>query len=1449
MDMRETYSLNGEWEFMPIYDDPMRRRLPEKEVYEQRKVRVPSSWRISYPQPNGNTFGRIPEYGYAPYDLHDYPPEWDRAEAGVLRRTFRVPEQMEGQRIVLRLDGIMQKAVIYLDRQEIAVWEDGYLPLRIDLGSKVRAGEEHELHVVCGGFDRTMLDNGTTKLTGLMGSWYGRIARGIWQDVYLESYPNVAFENAGIRTSVRQGKLEAEVWVGTSGELLDAERLSAFSVRLTIREKGLLARQPSRSSRTAANFGLSTSMAAADSEASDSRGGGGASPKKRGNDRTSTPVGGAGNLPKLDDSETVTTVMTCERPLRPADLAETLPLRLCEGDDQGAVGRADWTLNWSDAELWSPDSPFLYEAEFELLDGERIVDRLTETFGFREFWCEGPNFVLNGIPINLRGDSWHFQGEIQQTDEYVRNWYRMCREVGVNVVRLHAEPHPVNYLRIADEEGMLIVDETAIYGSSSVMKADHPDYLEACLKHVRRLARRDRNHPSIVMWSMQNEMRWVVGRDGFKSQIPILMDAIRALDPTRPLLVEGDNRLLPREQTEVESRHYNIDGTIDQWDRSVPLTFGEHGGWWYICPQNSSPYVGLRAYRGTDESSVGLAIGERLFIEYARRSGVASISTFNFAHYFMRAMPEEDIRLTGPGSGSADAAMPDGTPDQVGIPGVRPDKIPAYSLTLNNGLLPEEYPAYRPNPAFAILQEAFRPVTMIAAEYDRCFYDNERISRSFDVYNDTLQARRVRIDFAIRQGGETLREESVQFVQQPAERRLVGLNWMPLTEAAGGETTLSAVLSHDEQRVHQFEWTYRIVSADAKRASVEIGRPAAYWGRDAEYKVIRRLVPACERTRAERIASLPGGTLLIVGSHLGDPGLEAEVALADFVARGGRLLLLEQSQWSPGGLVLSRRPFLRAHGGDYGHPALAGIGHDDLMFWHEELREQGPLPIIQAAYEKPISGDLTLLLECGAGDFGDGGDLWSPLLEYRSGQGLLLANQLELMANLEQVPQAALLLRGLLTYAGRIEAGDDLAGAAAAAAPREAAVFAADGGPAAAFLAKLRLRAAPAPAPTNPARGNPGFGLLVAEAHALEAPEAVEAARRHAEAGGRVLVLPAEPGAQQQALARLLGRPVSIEAHETYELEAIGSAAAVRGFSPVDLFGFDKPFLSPRDTVNRPLAAHRIEVEGSDVLCRSIEGTAWKDFFVHEQTAEYSRLALVELNRKNARESGAFVIEVPLGAGSVICSQILPDPSSDKALRLYARLFANLGAALDDGLLQAADEQAKWAVETVMALPCAPHIDYEEMKAYYVDPEFSLNNLGEGLYGWMKKRERRREDGMLKILAEGEEPWFLSVFVEVPETEPVRENGSADESGSAAVRLGRLALRTRNAREFELYLNGENVPHPERALTLRTGLNRMIAVVRGNGGPLEVGLNLLHEDGRPMKDLAYRLTLDEVEPK
>lgn len=1377
--MRTTVCLNGEWDFMPLYSTPNSLELPYQLAFELRKVQVPSSWRSAYENVPGKKMGDIPEHEYRPYDLFGYPREWEAAAAGVLHRTFTVPAEMEGQRIFLRLDGIMQQAAVYLDREQIAFWQDGYLPLRVEVTGKVKPGGEHRLHVVCSSFPKVKIPSGLEKVTGLTGSWFGYIARGIWQDVFLESQATQAIEDVIVRTSVREKRLEvdAQVALSPSGAALTAGSAGAAPVlRLAVR-----------------------------------------------------PYGGAARATVLEAKATAA---------------------VAGGSDE--TGTVRFALDWADPVLWSPDRPFLYMLELELLADGQVLDRQEVRFGFREVWTEGRHFILNGIPVNLRGDSWHFQGANQQTEAYVRTWYSMCKEAGVNSVRLHAEPYPTYYLDIADEMGMLIVDETAIYGSGKTMQADHPEYIENCRRHVERLVRRDKNHPSIMMWSVENEMRWVDGRDIFKTFIPEFMDIIRRLDATRPIIVEGDNRLLPKELTEVETRHYNIDGIISQWDRTVPLVFGEHGGWWYICPQNSSMYVGFDAYRHTDEAAKGLAEKERLFVEYARRHGVSGISTFNFAHYFMRAMPERDIPLPAP--------------ERLDTPGPKPKVIPRYSLSLNNGLLPPEYPAYRTNPSFDIMAASFKPATILAVEYNTSFFDDLPVRRSLDVFNDTLAARDVEVACSILQSGRTIFEETFRFVQEPADHRVVSFEWSPACVDAVEEAVLTAVLRHDGQRVHELVLPYRIYPAGLKTSPAGVARPAVFVGSAEDYAGLLPLVPSCRKAGLEELAGLPPETLIIAGSRLEDRDGGLEAVLKRHVAKGGRVLLLEQISLSLGKLALSRQSFLRAHGADWKHPVLSGLGSGDFMFWHEALHEDGPEPVVRAAFEKPLHGDFTMILECSSGDFGDGGDLWTPLLEYKSGNGLFVANQMEIMPHIGRVPQACLLLRNLLAYAGEaaeteeteapavtvVKAGGRTVISAKAKALPVTAAWVKPGGQARAFLEAIRLEhrllarrdelgALPAgslviveAALLKKLAGGDGSASADASADAEASVRAdADALRRFARGGGTVLVLPALPE-DAPGLARLADRAVLAAAHETYHLEADYQYREVSGMSPVDLFGFDKVHLSPRNVVNRPLALHSLDISGAAALCRSIEGTAWKDFFVGQYAAEYSRLALVEFNRDKARSSGVFLAGLPAGEGQLVFSQLLTDAASAKSIRLYTRLLANLGAAFGDGLLESVKGDGEWAVESLMALPCPAYVDFAAMKSYYTDPEFSLNNLGEGLYGWMKKKERSSADGTVLLDSPGGTPWFLSCFVHVPE---------ADGAG----RTGKLRVNT--DAPCEIYVNGKLEPEPQNRITLQQGVNRLIAIVQSGSEDVRLGLVFLNEDGSYMKDLQYRMTMDEVEPK
>ncbi len=299
---------------------------------------------------------------------------------------------------------------------------------------------------------------------------------------------------------------------------------------------------------------------------------------------------------------------------------------------------------WDSAVPWSPENPHLYTLRVTC-DGKGGRDIRTFRFGFREVWLEGHRFILNGTPVFLRGDAWHYQGFVMQTPEYARAWYRMCRETGINVVRLHAMPYPEFFLDAADEMGMLIIDESAIYGSSKITQCDDPAFIRKCRAHLRGLVRRDRNHPSVVIWSVQNEMRWVDGRDGWRDAMNGLVSAMRELDPGRPVSFDGDNRLVDPRDAEILSMHYTIDGTVARWTREKPLIFGEHGAWHYVSPQVCAGIVGPEAFTDFEACMDAIGLQEKLFIEYARRHEVTGITPFNIVNYSMQAMPPRDVLL------------------------------------------------------------------------------------------------------------------------------------------------------------------------------------------------------------------------------------------------------------------------------------------------------------------------------------------------------------------------------------------------------------------------------------------------------------------------------------------------------------------------------------------------------------------------------------------------------------------------------------------------------------------------------------------------------------------------------------------------------------------------------------------------------------------------------------
>uniref|UniRef100_UPI00404848D3 glycoside hydrolase family 2 TIM barrel-domain containing protein n=1 Tax=Mariniflexile sp. TaxID=1979402 RepID=UPI00404848D3 len=194
-------------------------------------------------------------------------------------------------------------------------------------------------------------------------------------------------------------------------------------------------------------------------------------------------------------------------------------------------------VKWTDPKLWSPDHPNLYVLRTTLRNGKNteVVDT---RFGFREFWVEGKTFMLNGKPIRLRGES-HYH-PMRYGVDFHREVFKMHKELfGSNACRIHAFMPPGDIILGADEAGMLLIDQSAVWSVNGQFYAKGGDWLAKNLeKEFEEWVKRDRNSPSVVIWDVENEML----RFNFELHLPWiskLRGFVENFDKTRPLNYSG----------------------------------------------------------------------------------------------------------------------------------------------------------------------------------------------------------------------------------------------------------------------------------------------------------------------------------------------------------------------------------------------------------------------------------------------------------------------------------------------------------------------------------------------------------------------------------------------------------------------------------------------------------------------------------------------------------------------------------------------------------------------------------------------------------------------------------------------------------------------------------------------------------------------------------------------
>jgi beta-glucuronidase len=214
-----------------------------------------------------------------------------------------------------------------------------------------------------------------------------------------------------------------------------------------------------------------------------------------------------------------------------------------------AGGVAEAVLVVPSARLWSPEDPYLYE-----LTVTAGSDRYSLPVGIRTVEVQDGKILLNGKPVQLNGfgrhEDFYASGRGLNLPLLVKD-YGLMRWIGANSYRTSHYPYSEEEMMLADREGFLIIDETPAVSLQFDTDENVAERLRICLQQTEALIGRDKNHPSVVMWSVANEpmlpnfMARLTGKD--LSPTPpetteffrTLLDRARQLDVTRPVTLVG----------------------------------------------------------------------------------------------------------------------------------------------------------------------------------------------------------------------------------------------------------------------------------------------------------------------------------------------------------------------------------------------------------------------------------------------------------------------------------------------------------------------------------------------------------------------------------------------------------------------------------------------------------------------------------------------------------------------------------------------------------------------------------------------------------------------------------------------------------------------------------------------------------------------------------------------
>jgi beta-galactosidase len=403
---------------------------------------------------------------------------------GLYERTFRIPTAWEGRRVVLHVGAAESVLLVSLDGESIGISKDSHLAAEFDLTGRVWSGGEHTLRLtVVKWSDATYLEDQDQW-------WHGGISRSVFLYATDRVHIGDIRADAGLADDLETGTLELTVDVSFDG--LEPE--PGWTVEARVEGLTLPLAQP-----------------------------------------VPIPVKHQ-DVRYFSERETrLQGAVTTGAPVSEQDRAdwEVLHRRFVPIP----TGHVTWSLRFPAVRTWSAETPNLYPVSIVLRgpDGA-VVERAALRVGFRRVEIRGLDLLINGKRTYIRGVNRHDfdqrTGRVVTVEKMRADLVQMKR-FNFNSVRTCHYPNDPALYDLADELGLYVCDEAdiethAFWGEL----CNDQRYLAQWVDRVSRMVIRDKNHPSVILWSLGNESGYGTNHDAAAAWV-------RRYDPSRPLHYEG----------------------------------------------------------------------------------------------------------------------------------------------------------------------------------------------------------------------------------------------------------------------------------------------------------------------------------------------------------------------------------------------------------------------------------------------------------------------------------------------------------------------------------------------------------------------------------------------------------------------------------------------------------------------------------------------------------------------------------------------------------------------------------------------------------------------------------------------------------------------------------------------------------------------------------------------